>query len=139
MKNLGASAIFYYIIGLVFIVLFLLAPYPHFNRETSGWYGGPSVINRITGGSTDGTPLEKVFYKLTTESVTSAFSINCTSNADCKVYTVTNQCRSYCGDESAQNESAVISLNNNRVCDPATARVPKVSCTCVHGKCVNLE
>ncbi len=136
---LGASGIFYFLVGITFLVFFFLFPYPHYSLIDNSWYMGASIGARLTGVPDGGVPLEKVFEKVTTATVTSPLDISCVTNADCKAYTVISQCMVYCGNTNSSNDMALMKLNNNRVCDPATWRKPVVNCTCVHGNCVDLE
>lgn len=134
----GASAIFYLIVGVAFVIVLLAAPYPHFELDSKAWFLGPSIGNRVTGGgSSQGVPMDKVVTTVTSASVTSPLDIKCIVDTDCKAYVVANQCVSYCGNLSSENQSAVTLLNNRRVCDPSLWDSPTLDCSCVAGRCVS--
>lgn len=138
MNRLGASAIFYLFVGVTFVMVFLLAPYPHYNINTNAWYLGASTFNRITGQKEEGIPLEQVFSKVSKARVTSPFRFECNQNSDCITYITVNQCKVYCGNLDNYNKDAQALLNNNRVCDPAKWNMPATRCACLEGTCVNV-
>jgi len=139
-KSAGASAIFYLLVAIGFIIVFLAMPYPHYNTLNGSWFLGTSIANRAMGQEESvGLSLDELVVKVTRASVTSPLDISCTTNADCKQYLIVNQCTSYCGNRSDENENAVIQLNNQRVCDPALWARPRGDCGCVAGKCIGLR
>lgn len=135
----GASGLFYLIVGIAFIIILLIIPYPHYNPENSSWYMGASIARRLSGAKDPGLPLEVVFEKVTKGVLTSPLEITCTENKDCVSYPVVNKCQVYCGNTSPANKSSITKLNNQRICDPAAWRRPTIECACIHGSCVNLH
>lgn len=134
----GASSIFYLFVGLSFLLIFLLAPYPYFQNEGSYWFLGASVGSRLIGREDVGVPLDQVAVKISYASISNPFNTECENTSDCKKYEVTNQCKIYCGSTVSDNITVMSQLNNNRVCDPALWGKPKTTCTCLSGKCVSL-
>ena len=139
-STLGSSAIFYLLVAVAFVILFVAAPYPHYDTQTGAWYLGESVGRRILGNEdARGVPLDKVILRVANSSVSSPLSLNCTTDADCSQYAAPNQCAVYCGNLDEQNLASIAQLNRQRVCDPSGWAKPTLDCKCISAKCISLK
>lgn len=123
------------IIFAVLSVLFI--PLTHYRKDGST-YAGPSFIASILGEKSDGVPITEVYSKNFTQRVESPFNLTCQSDLDCQTIVVKNQCKSYCANLEAENESSKEKLERNRVCDPAGYPNTQLNCKCILGSCTDL-
>lgn len=142
MRYARGSGIFYLLIASSFVLLLLLAPFPHYSPGLKAWFLGESIGSKMIGtgsGQKDGVPLYKVASEIARASIASPLDISCTSDSDCMEYKVTNQCKIFCGNGSSENNVAVAQLDVRRICDPKMWKTPALDCKCLANKCISLE
>ena len=138
MRNIGSAPLILLIIAFIVTIGIAVTPIPHFLPET-GWYPGPSIVQKILGAKDPGLSAEKVLTDFTKANIESPYKLTCQTDLDCKTYKILNQCQIYCGNISSENDSVSESLSKNRVCDPASWIPSKLDCRCILGSCLNIN